>query len=107
MSLYAAATLAAGRLLPSSEEIPFDDKGYTTENWLLPPWKELVPGSIASIIVFTLLIFVGLLALLVLAVPIMTPLLLSAATSAVLILVATWESISLRHSSRGKAAVHH
>ncbi len=55
MSLYAAATLAAGRLLPSSEEIPFDDKGYTTENWLLPPWKELVPGSIASIIVFTLL----------------------------------------------------
>jgi len=55
MSLYAAATLAAGRLLPSAEEIPFDDQGYTTENWLLPPWKELVPGSIASIIVFTLL----------------------------------------------------
>jgi F-type H+-transporting ATPase subunit b len=55
MSLYTAATLAAGRLLPSAEEIPFDDKGYTTENWLLPPWKELVPGSIASIIVFTLL----------------------------------------------------
>ena len=49
----------------------------------------------------------GLLVLLILAVPIMTPLLLSAATSAVLILVATWESISLRHSSRGKAAVHH
>jgi F-type H+-transporting ATPase subunit b len=55
MSLYAAATLAAGRLLPSAEEIPFDDQGYTTANWLLPPWKELVPGSIASIIVFTLL----------------------------------------------------
>ncbi len=55
MSLYTAATLAAGRLFPSSEEIPFDDKGYTTVNWLLPPWKELIPGSIASIIVFTLL----------------------------------------------------
>ena len=53
------------------------------------------------------IIGLGLLVLLILAVPIMTPLLLSAATSAVLILVATWESISLRHSSRGKAAVHH
>jgi low temperature requirement protein LtrA len=37
-----------------------------------------------------------LLALLVLAVPIATPLLLSAATTAVLIVVAVWESISLR-----------
>jgi F-type H+-transporting ATPase subunit b len=55
MSLYTAATLAAGRLLPSAEEIPFDDKGYTTVDPLLPPWKELIPGSIASIIVFTLL----------------------------------------------------
>lgn len=55
MSLYTAATLAAGRLLPSSEEIPFDDKGYTTVAPILPPWKELIPGSIASIIVFTLL----------------------------------------------------
>ena len=55
MSLYTAATLAAGRLLPSAEEIPFDDKGYTTVNPILPPWKELIPGSIASIIVFTLL----------------------------------------------------
>ena len=42
----------------------------------------------------------GLLALLILAVPVMTPLLLSAATTAVLILVATWEQISLRHSPR-------
>lgn len=55
MSLYSAATLAAGRLLPSAEEIPFDDKGYTTINPILPPWKELIPGSLASIIVFTLL----------------------------------------------------
>lgn len=55
MSMYTAATLAAGRLLPSAEEIPFDDKGYTTVDWLVPPLKELLPGSIASIIVFTLL----------------------------------------------------
>ena len=55
MSLYATMTLAATRLLPSAEEIPFDDKGYTTVNPILPPWKELIPGSIASIIVFTLL----------------------------------------------------
>lgn len=55
MSLYTAATLAAGRLLPGAEEIPFDDKGYTTVNPILPPWKELIPGSLASIIVFGLL----------------------------------------------------
>ncbi len=55
MSLYTAATLAAGRLFPSAEEIPFDDKGYTTIAPILPPWKELIPGSLASIIVFTLL----------------------------------------------------
>jgi F-type H+-transporting ATPase subunit b len=55
MSLYTVATLAAGRFFPSAEEIPFDDKGYTTVNPILPPWKELIPGSIASIIVFTLL----------------------------------------------------
>ena len=55
MSMYTAATLAAGRLFPSAEEIPFDDKGYTTVDWLVPPLKELLPGSIASIIVFTLL----------------------------------------------------
>jgi low temperature requirement protein LtrA len=49
----------------------------------------------------------GLLAMLILTVPIVTPLLLSAATTAVLILVATWESISLRQSPHGKAAAHH
>jgi low temperature requirement protein LtrA len=40
----------------------------------------------------------GLLALLILAAPVTTPLLLSAATTAVLILVAVWESVSLRSS---------
>jgi F-type H+-transporting ATPase subunit b len=55
MSLYTAATLAAGRFFPGAEEIPFDDKGYTTINPILPPWKELIPGSLASIIVFGLL----------------------------------------------------
>jgi F-type H+-transporting ATPase subunit b len=55
MSLFATATLAAGRLFPGSEEIPFDDKGYTTVDPIFPPWKELIPGSLASIIVFSLL----------------------------------------------------
>jgi F-type H+-transporting ATPase subunit b len=55
MSLFTAATLAAGRLLPGAEEIPFDDKGYTTIDPIFPPLKELVPGTLASIIVFSLL----------------------------------------------------
>lgn len=55
MSLFTAATLAAGRLLPGAEEIPFDDKGYTTIDPIFPPLKELIPGTLASIIVFTLL----------------------------------------------------
>jgi len=55
MSLFTAATLTAGRLFPGAEDIPFDDKGYTTINPILPPWKELIPGSLASIIVFSLL----------------------------------------------------
>ena len=42
MSLYATMTLAATRLLPSAEEIPFDDKGYTTIDPIFPPWKEPV-----------------------------------------------------------------
>jgi low temperature requirement protein LtrA len=45
----------------------------------------------------------GLLALLILTVPITTPLLLSAATAAILMLVATWESISLRQSRHSQA----
>ena len=55
MSLFSVATLAAGRVFPGAEEIPFDDKGYTTINPILPPLKELIPGTMASIIVFTLL----------------------------------------------------
>jgi hypothetical protein len=45
-----------------------------------------------------------LLALLIPAVSVTTPLLLSSATTAVLIVVAAWESISLRDSPHGKAA---
>lgn len=50
------------------------------------------------------LVGLGLLALLILAVPGTTPLLLSAAATAVLMTVAAWESISLRDSRHGKAA---
>lgn len=55
MSLFATATLFAGRLFPTAEEIPFDDKGYTTIDPIFPPLKELVPGTLASLIVFGLL----------------------------------------------------
>jgi F-type H+-transporting ATPase subunit b len=57
MSLFTAATLAAGRFLPGAEEIPFDDKGYTTIDPIFPPLKELIPGTMASILVFTLLVW--------------------------------------------------
>lgn len=57
MSLFTAATLAAGRLLPGAEDIPFDDKGYTTIDPIFPPLKELIPGTMASILVFTLLVW--------------------------------------------------
>jgi len=50
------------------------------------------------------LVGLGLLAMLIPAVPVTTPLLLSSATTAVLIVVAAWESISLRNSRHGKAA---
>lgn len=55
--LHTSATLAVGRLLPGAEggEIPFDDKGYITPDPIFPPLKELIPGSLASIIVFSLL----------------------------------------------------
>ena len=53
--LHTSATLAAGRLFPGAEEIPFDDKGYTTIDPIFPPLKELLPGTLASIIVFSLL----------------------------------------------------
>ena len=47
------------------------------------------------------LVGLGLLALLIPVATAMTPLLLSSATTVVLIVVAAWESISLRHSPRG------
>jgi low temperature requirement protein LtrA len=53
------------------------------------------------------LVGLGLLALFILTVPIVTPLVLSATTTTILILVATWESISLRQSPQGKAAERH
>ncbi len=55
MSLYTAATLAAGRLFPPRRRSRSTTRATRPSNPLLPPWKELVPGSIASIIVFTLL----------------------------------------------------
>jgi len=55
MSLFTTAATAAGRLLPGAEEYPFDDKGYTTANPILPPFWEMVIGSTASIIVFALI----------------------------------------------------
>jgi len=56
MSFVATATVLAGKLLGAEgHDAPFDDKGYTTENPILPPYKEMVIGSIASIIVFVLI----------------------------------------------------
>ena len=42
-------------MLPSAADVPFDDKGYHTENPILAPTKELVIASVASLIVFGLL----------------------------------------------------
>jgi F-type H+-transporting ATPase subunit b len=53
MSLFATATVAAGRLVPMAES--FDDKGYTTANPIFAAWKEFIPAALASIIVFALL----------------------------------------------------
>jgi len=52
MSVLATASILAGRVLPASEDIPFDDKGYTTEHWLFAPTWETIIGSTASIIIF-------------------------------------------------------
>lgn len=55
MSLLATVTVLAGRLV-EAEKLPVDDDGQiTTEHPILPPLKELIPGSIASIIVFAAL----------------------------------------------------
>ena len=53
MSLFATAAVLAGRL--ASEEVPFDDKGYTTEHPIFPPFTEMLISAAASIIVFVLL----------------------------------------------------
>lgn len=55
MSVFATATLAAGRLFPTAEDIPFDDQGYTTIDPIFAPIKELIPATLASLIVFGLL----------------------------------------------------
>jgi F-type H+-transporting ATPase subunit b len=54
MSLL-AASVAVTHLFPASADVPFDDKGYITENPILAPTKELVIASLASLIVFGLL----------------------------------------------------
>ncbi len=56
MSFLATATVLAGHVLQGAEEhAPFDDKGYTTENPILPPMTEMLISAAASIIVLTLL----------------------------------------------------
>jgi F-type H+-transporting ATPase subunit b len=54
MSALAAAVVHIGAL-PMAEDIPYDGKGYTTVNPILPPTGELIIGSLASIIVFAAL----------------------------------------------------
>ena len=55
MSLLATTSLLVSRVLPASEEVPFDDQGYHTEHWLFAPTWETIIASTASIIVFGLL----------------------------------------------------
>ena len=55
MSLLATTSVLVARVLPASEEVPFDDKGYHTEHWLFAPTWETIIASTASIIVFGLL----------------------------------------------------
>jgi F-type H+-transporting ATPase subunit b len=43
------------RLLPGAEEVPFDDKGYTTIDPIFAPFWEAVISGAASLIVFALL----------------------------------------------------
>jgi len=55
MSVLSASVAVYGLLPASAEDVPFDDKGYITENPILAPTKELVIASLASLIVFGLL----------------------------------------------------
>jgi F-type H+-transporting ATPase subunit b len=57
MSLIATTAVLANGILSGAEEhdVPFDDKGYITENPILPPFTEMLISAAASIIVFVLL----------------------------------------------------
>ena len=55
MSLLASVSVVAARVLPASEEVPFDDKGFHTEHWLFAPTWETIIASTASILVFGLI----------------------------------------------------
>ena len=45
MSVLSASVAVYGLLPASAEDVPFDDKGYITENPILAPTKELVIAS--------------------------------------------------------------
>ncbi|MGB0114038.1 MAG: hypothetical protein WBP59_12515, partial [Ilumatobacteraceae bacterium] len=55
MSLIASTLTFAGLIQADGHDIPFDDKGYTTIDPILPPKWEMIIGSAASIIVFVAL----------------------------------------------------
>jgi F-type H+-transporting ATPase subunit b len=58
MSLYAAAVMPLARLLPmAGEHHDFDDKGYTSNSWILPEKAELIYGTLASVIIIGLLVW--------------------------------------------------
>ena len=54
--IVAAALMPLARLVTAEEHI-FDDKGYTSTNWLLPEKAELIYGTLASVIILGLLIW--------------------------------------------------
>jgi F-type H+-transporting ATPase subunit b len=58
MSFVATATAIAASVLQGAEEehhVPFDDKGYITEDPIFPPFTEMLISAAASLIVFALL----------------------------------------------------
>jgi F-type H+-transporting ATPase subunit b len=56
MSAIATVNVLLGQLVTAEgHDIPFDDKGYTTEHPILPPKWELIIGTAASLIVFAML----------------------------------------------------
>ena len=60
MSFVATATAIAASVLQGAEEehhVPFDDKGYITEDPIFPPFTEMLISASASLIVFALLWF--------------------------------------------------